>query len=84
MSSKQKLLEKILRGSSDENISFKELCTLLVSLGFQERIKGSHHIYSYPGIEEIINIQPKGMKAKGYQVKQIRNVIVNYKLAEEE
>ena len=84
MSSKQKLLEKILRGSSDENISFKELCTILVSLGFQERIKGSHHIYSCPGIEEIINIQPKGMKAKGYQVKQIRNIIVNYKLAEEE
>ncbi len=82
--SKKKILDKILRGTSDENISFNELCALLVSLGFQERVKGSHHIYSFPGIEEIINIQPNGSNAKGYQVKQIRNLIVNNKLEEKE
>jgi hypothetical protein len=31
---------------------------------------------------EIINIQPDGSKAKPYQVKQIREIIVKYKLEE--
>ena len=83
MSKREKLLEKILRGTSDNDISFSELCTLLNSLGFEERIKGSHHIFSYPGIEEIVNIQPIGSSAKAYQVKQIRNLILQYKLGEE-
>jgi hypothetical protein len=32
---------------------------------------------------EIINLQPKGSKAKPYQVKQVRNLILKYKLAGE-
>lgn len=80
MSSNKKLLEKILMGQSDANIGFSELCRLLQSLGFSERIKGSHHIYSKKGIVEIINIQPTGSKAKRYQVKQIRDLILNYGL----
>jgi hypothetical protein len=49
-------------------------------MGFEERIKGSHHILTKDGIEEILNIQPKSGKAKAYQVKQIRNTIVKYQL----
>jgi hypothetical protein len=49
-------------------------------LGFEERIRGDHHIYSKEGIEEIINLQPKGAKAKPYQVKQVRFMILKYKL----
>ena len=30
---------------------------------------------------EIINLQPIGNKAKAYQVKQVRNLIVKYKFA---
>ena len=30
---------------------------------------------------EILNLQPKGGKAKPYQVKQVRTVVVRYKLA---
>ncbi len=56
---------------------------LLEGLGFQERIRGGHHIYTKDGLIEIINIQPKGSKAKPYQVKQIRNLILKYKLAGE-
>lgn len=33
--------------------------------------------------EEILNLQPKGAKAKPYQVKQVRNVILKYKLGGE-
>lgn len=40
-----KLLQKVLVGSSDSSIDFSSLCQLLVRLGFQERVKGSHHIF---------------------------------------
>lgn len=76
----ERLLLKILRGASDTNVSFDELKNLLARLGFDERIKGSHHIFTKPGIDEILNIQPKSGKSKPYQVKQVRNVIVKYQL----
>ena len=80
MSKLEKTLLKILSGFSDKDISFSELCNMLKYLGFEERIKGSHHIFFKEGIEEILNIQPKKSKAKPYQVKQIRNIILEYKL----
>jgi len=80
MAQYEKLLTKILRGSSDAQIPFDQLCRLLVFLGFQERIRGSHHIFAHDGVEEIINIQTKGSLAKPYQVRQVRNVILKYKL----
>jgi predicted RNA binding protein YcfA (HicA-like mRNA interferase family) len=78
-----KTLEKVLRGVSDANIDFDDLRQLLDGLGFQERIRGSHHIYTKDGVIEIINLQPKGSKAKPYQVKQVRTLILRYKLAGE-
>ncbi|KOP26246.1 toxin HicA [Hapalosiphon sp. MRB220] len=80
MSQQDKLLAKILSGTSDANISFEQLCKLLSRLGFDERIRGSHHIYTKEGIEEILNLQPKQGKAKAYQVKQVREVIFKYQL----
>lgn len=76
----EKLLWKILRGTSDKNVSFSEVSLLLESLGFSVRIKGDHHIFTKAGIVEIVNLQPKGAKAKPYQVKQVRNIILKYKL----
>lgn len=78
---REKLLEKVLRGTSDTGIPFESLCGLLRDLGFDERIKGSHHIFSRPGVAEILNLQPLGAKAKPYQVKQVRGVILRYHLA---
>ncbi len=81
---KKAILAKILSGTSDKNIRFDDLCKLLLSLGFTERIKGDHHIFTKPDLVEIINLQPLGDgKAKPYQVKQARTIIVNYKLAAE-
>ena len=79
----EKILGLILRGGSDQNISFDDLTFLLESLGFEKRIKGGHHVFSKDGTVEIINIQPAGNKAKPYQVKQVRAIIVNYKLSGE-
>jgi hypothetical protein len=79
----QKILLQILRGSSDSNVSFDELLSLLRHLGFDERIRGSHHIFTKENVEEILNLQPIGAKAKAYQVKQVRGVVLRYKLAGE-
>ncbi len=75
-----KTLSKILGGTSDKNILFSDLLSTLHSLGFEERIKGGHHILTKKGIYEIINFQPRGNKAKPNQVKQVRNVILKYKM----
>ena len=74
---------RVLKGTSDAGIRFHDLCTLLRRLGFTERVKGSHHIFIRDGIDEILNVQPKGTMAKPYQVKQVRRVLVQYRLAEE-
>ena len=76
----EKIAAKILSGTSDANTSFQELRELLLSLGFDERIRGDHHVFTKNGVMEIINLQPRGAKAKPYQVKQVRNLMVRYKL----
>jgi len=76
----EKLIFKIVSGTSDANIQFDELCGLLKHLDFVVRIKGSHHIFRKEGISEKINLQRDGNMAKPYQVKQVRSVIVKYGL----
>ena len=80
MSQYEKLLLSILSGTRDKGILFADLRAVLDRLGFQCRIKGDHFIYTKDDVEEIINIQPVGNKAKPYQVKQVRNVILKYQL----
>jgi HicA toxin of bacterial toxin-antitoxin, len=75
------LLSRILRGASDASIPFNQLCHLLERLGFGERIRGDHHIFTKNGVEEILNLQPRGRHAKPYQVKQVRDVLVKHRLA---
>ncbi len=79
-----KLYEHIMMRRSDANVPFDGLRALLVRLGFEERIRGDHHIFTMTGIEEILNLQSKGGKAKPYQVKQVRGLILKYKLRLEE
>ena len=81
MVSRKKVLAKILSGTSDSNIEFNSLCGVLKSMDFQERIKGSHHIFYKERVAEILNIQKlSNGKAKNYQVKQVRQLILKYKL----
>jgi predicted RNA binding protein YcfA (HicA-like mRNA interferase family) len=77
----ENVLAAILRGSSDSNITFAELRYALEALGFEVRVKGDHFIYTKHNVAEIVNIQPLGSKAKAYQVKQVRTLILKYKLA---
>ncbi len=78
MSKYEKLREHILSGKSDSNIRFEDLRQFLISLGFEERIKSSHHSFRKEGIEEKPNLQRDGSKAKAYQVRQVRNLLRKY------
>ncbi len=84
MTKPKKLLIQLLAGTSDRNIAFVDLCHLVEKFGFVERVKGDHHIFVKEGVKEIINLQPdSNNQAKLYQVKQVRNLIVKYKMANE-
>lgn len=82
MSQQEKLLQSIMSGAQDSSIKFDALVNLLQNMGFTlERISGSHHIFSYPGVMELIDLQPdkkNHSKAKGYQVKQVRSFFKRY------
>ncbi len=84
MSQIEKLVYSVISGQQDKNIKFSELKHLLNYLGFRERIRGDHFIYTKDGIAEKINIQPKGIQAKPYQVKQVREIMMKYKLGGKE
>jgi predicted RNA binding protein YcfA (HicA-like mRNA interferase family) len=79
-----RLVARLLSGSADRSIRFTDLCRLLQAFGFEERIRGDHHIYTRTDISEIINLQPgqEGL-AKPYQVRQVRNLILKNKLVTE-
>ncbi len=84
MSQWRKFQDRLLRGSSDNGIDFNELRTYLKRIGFAERIKGGHHVFTRDDVEEILNLQRKGHLAKAYQVKQVRDFILRYGLQEDD
>jgi hypothetical protein len=71
---------RILQGKSDANINFDELRHFLQWLGFEERTRGSHHIFRRHGVRELSNLQREGNKAKVYQLRRVRRVVVRYGL----
>ena len=79
-----KLLTRLLSGTADQAFRFDDLCALARRLGFTERHRAtSHHIFSRDGVAEILNLQPRGAgMAKAYQVRQVRDVVLKYGLAD--
>jgi len=73
-----KLHQKIMLAQSDANVAFSDLCSLLLALGFRERVRGGHHVFTRDDVIERINLQKDGNKAKPYQVKQVRNILQRY------
>ena len=83
MGRRRKLYDSIVSGRSNANIPFEQTVNLLKHLGFDERVGGSHHVFTREGIEEIIVIQDVGGECKPYQVKQMRIVLKKYNLRKE-
>lgn len=84
MSQREKLIQAILSGRQDRNFQFFDLCLVLGWQGFERRVRGDHFIFTKPGVEEIINLQPLGGRAKPYQVKQVRELILRYRFGGQE
>lgn len=76
----EKLLLALMSGAKDRIFQFSDLRLILDRLGFDCRVRGDHFIYTCDDIEEIVNIQPVGNKAKPYQCKQVRQIILKYNL----
>ena len=80
MSKHEKVWQQILSGRSDSNINFNDLVSLLEHRGFRKRHRGgSHVIFTKAGVRERITLQPEGSKAKGYQVRQVRAILLHEK-----
>ncbi|MCG7849175.1 MAG: type II toxin-antitoxin system HicA family toxin [ANME-2 cluster archaeon] len=80
---KNQLFENLKK--NPKNIRFEKLCKTAEELGFIFRGgKGSHRIYIRAGINEMLNFQNVGGKAKPYQVKQFIKIIEKYNLMEED
>ena len=84
MGRSEKLMLQLLRGTSDANFAFDDLRMMLLHLGFEERTRGSHHIFRRAGVDELVNLQRDGKDAKPYQVRQVRAVVLRHKLGGEE
>ena len=77
----KKVYEAVLSGKSDNNIKYTDLQILIIALGFEcKRRNGSHTMYYNNKVNEFMNIQKDGSKAKDYQVKQLRNIIMKHSL----
>ena len=73
-------MAQLLVGTNYQNLDFSALTSLLLLLGFEERIRGRHHIFSRTGVLEIINLQPApGNTVKPYQAKQVRALLLQYR-----
>ena len=82
MSQRQKFLALLLHSQNSTTLDFTALVNLLIAMGFEQRVRGSHHIFTKTGVEEIINLQPAtGNAVKPYQAKQVRELIIRYDLA---
>ncbi|MCI5158611.1 MAG: type II toxin-antitoxin system HicA family toxin [Candidatus Electrothrix sp. AUS1_2] len=80
MEKHEKLILWIFCGQSDANILFSDLVHLLQHVGFAVRVSGSHHLFIREGVEEKPSLQKDGEKAKPYQVRLIRSIILKYGL----
>ena len=78
VSTTDRTLSQVLGGKSDSNIQFNRLPQMMLRLGFEERIRSSHLIFRKEGVEERINLQREGSKAKVYQVRQVRAILLRY------
>lgn len=78
------LLRRISSGAAN-NVPFTDFTDLLAGFGFElARVNGSHHIFSHPMVEEIVNVQQVGRQAKPYQIRQALRLIERYSLTLED
>jgi hypothetical protein len=77
---RKKLLQRLAQGHL-QNVIFADLINLVEGFGFKLlRTSGSHHIFGYPGIPELVNLQEVGGRAKPYQIRQFLRLVERYNI----
>jgi predicted RNA binding protein YcfA (HicA-like mRNA interferase family) len=77
---RRKLLQRLSQGAL-RNVRFQDMKSLLEGFGFQlVRIEGSHHVFTHPTIQELVNLQEVRGEAKPYQIRQFLRIIERYDL----
>lgn len=72
---RKKTYRRMRQGSVHQNIRFGDLRLLLLDVGYKERVRGSHHVFTKPGFP-LLNLQViDGGKCKRYQVRQAFDVL---------
>ncbi len=73
---RKKSCRRMAQESVHQNMRFGELRLVLLDEGFEERVRGSHHVFMRRGLKRPLNLQPiNGGKCKGYQVRQVLDVL---------
>lgn len=80
MSNAAKFERRLLSGDADKSLRFDAMRRHLLALGFEERVHGSHHVFKGLGLVRPLTIQRDGALCKAYQVRQVRNVLVECNL----
>ena len=66
---RRKLLKRLSEGQL-KNVAFGDMINMVEGFGFQlVRVSGSHHIFTNPGILELVNLQEVKGEAKPYQIR---------------
>jgi predicted RNA binding protein YcfA (HicA-like mRNA interferase family) len=77
---RRKLLQRLSHGEL-HNVRFQDMKSLLEGFGFQlVRMEGSHHVFTHPTIQELVNLQEVRGEAKPYQIRQFLRIIERYDL----
>lgn len=74
MSKAEKLIQKIVNG---KNVSYQEAENVLLSLGFQLKISGSHHNFRKAGYTRTITIKRRKL-LYDYQIDDLKEVLKDH------
>lgn len=74
MSGFDKLVKKILRG---QQVSYKDAEKILLTLGFEYKVTGSHHVFRKVGSRYNISLK-KRPKLLAYQITLLQEVLLNH------
>jgi predicted RNA binding protein YcfA (HicA-like mRNA interferase family) len=75
----EKLYAQLVANRS--SMRFSDFRRILETFGFTlDRVKGSHHIFKHPSVDRALSIQPRGDKAKPYQIDQFLDIVEEFGL----
>ncbi|MEO8084203.1 MAG: type II toxin-antitoxin system HicA family toxin [Ardenticatenales bacterium] len=77
---RRRLLQRLASGAL-ANVAFADTVGLAEGFGFRlSRVNGSHHVFTHPDLNEVLNLQNVAGEAKPYQLRQFMKLVERYNL----